>query len=98
MAGRGICFAATIESVYSFEPGRFSTAKLPVTRNQHPAKFSQRKNTSFAVSSSRRIIIPDGVSEAEVGSAGRKVRLTNLEKEFWPELHIAKRDLLQYYA
>lgn len=46
----------------------------------------------------RRLFIPAGVREVEVGSAGRKLRLTNLEKPFWPELHILKRDLLQYYA
>ncbi|HOQ48141.1 MAG TPA: non-homologous end-joining DNA ligase [Bryobacteraceae bacterium] len=28
----------------------------------------------------------------------RTVRLTNLDKPFWPELGITKRDLLQYYA
>jgi bifunctional non-homologous end joining protein LigD len=34
--------------------------------------------------------------ELEIGE--RRVRLTNLDKPFWPELGIAKRDLLQYYA
>ncbi|MDB6040409.1 MAG: hypothetical protein JWM99_4250 [Verrucomicrobiales bacterium] len=29
---------------------------------------------------------------------GREVKLTNLEKLFWPELGITKRDLLQYYV
>jgi bifunctional non-homologous end joining protein LigD len=29
---------------------------------------------------------------------GRRVRLTNLRKPFWPELGIAKGDLIQYYA
>ena len=29
---------------------------------------------------------------------GRVVKLTNLDKPFWPELGITKRDLLQYYA
>jgi bifunctional non-homologous end joining protein LigD len=28
----------------------------------------------------------------------KKLRLTNLQKPFWPELGITKRDLLQYYA
>lgn len=29
---------------------------------------------------------------------GREVRLTNLEKPFWPDLGITKGDLIQYYA
>ncbi|MEJ7606953.1 MAG: non-homologous end-joining DNA ligase [Bryobacteraceae bacterium] len=41
--------------------------------------------------------IPQG-NEAEVLAGRRSVRLTNLEKLFWPELNITKRDLLQYYA
>lgn len=42
--------------------------------------------------------IPEGVKDAELEIGGRKVRLTNLAKPFWPELGITKRDLLQYYA
>ena len=42
--------------------------------------------------------IPRGEKEAEVEVSGRRVRLTNLEKPFWPELGITKRDLLEYYA
>jgi bifunctional non-homologous end joining protein LigD len=42
--------------------------------------------------------IPEGVKEAEVEIGERTVRLTNLEKLFWPEMKITKRDLLQYYA
>jgi bifunctional non-homologous end joining protein LigD len=30
-------------------------------------------------------------------AADREVRLTNLDKPFWPELGVTKRDLLQYY-
>ena len=36
--------------------------------------------------------------EALVAVGAREVRLTNLDKPFWPELGIAKRELLQYYA
>jgi bifunctional non-homologous end joining protein LigD len=43
-------------------------------------------------------VIPAGVKNAEVKVGGRTVRLTNLDKLFWPELGIAKRDLLAYYA
>jgi bifunctional non-homologous end joining protein LigD len=42
--------------------------------------------------------IPSGVKEAEIDAGGRRVRLTNLDKPFWPELNILKRDLLGYYA
>jgi bifunctional non-homologous end joining protein LigD len=42
--------------------------------------------------------IPKDVEEVELEAGGRKVRLTNLAKPFWPELGITKRDLLQYYA
>ena len=42
--------------------------------------------------------IPAEVQDAELEIDGRAVRLTNLNKPFWPELKITKRDLLQYYA
>jgi bifunctional non-homologous end joining protein LigD len=42
--------------------------------------------------------IPDSNADVELTIDGRVVRLTNLQKPFWPELNITKRDLLQYYA
>ena len=44
------------------------------------------------------ISIPQEVHEAEVQAGQRTVKLTNLDKLFWPELGVTKRDLLQYYA
>ena len=41
--------------------------------------------------------IPAG-KNAAVALGDREVRLTNLDKPFWPDLGLAKRDLLQYYA
>lgn len=49
-------------------------------------------------SASHPLEIPRGRSSAEVQIGGRKVALTNLEKVFWPDAGITKRDLLQYYA
>ena len=44
-----------------------------------------------------RLTIPEaGTATLEIG--GREVRLTNLEKPFWPEDGITKGDLIQYYA
>jgi bifunctional non-homologous end joining protein LigD len=42
--------------------------------------------------------IPSGESGAELDVDGKTVTLTNLQKVFWPEGEITKRDLLQYYA
>jgi bifunctional non-homologous end joining protein LigD len=44
-----------------------------------------------------RVTIPERGS-ATVTVQGRDVRLTNLDKFFWPELGLTKGDLIQYYA
>ena len=41
--------------------------------------------------------IPAG-ENATIAVGDREVQLTNLDKPFWPELGLTKRDLLQYYA
>ena len=56
---------------------------------RHPAKPTNR---------TRRVEIPANVSEAHIAVQGGTVKLTNLQKVFWPELHLNKLDLLQYYA
>lgn len=42
--------------------------------------------------------IPRDGKEVVLEVEGRKVKLTNLSKSFWPELGLTKADLLQYYA
>ena len=44
-----------------------------------------------------RLALPTSESDIELTVARKKLRLTNLDKPFWPDLHITKRDLLQYY-
>jgi bifunctional non-homologous end joining protein LigD len=46
---------------------------------------------------SSKASVPAGVNEAELSVAGETVKLTNLQKIFWPKLGLTKRDLLQYY-
>src|SRR5437899_10412459 len=43
-------------------------------------------------------LIPQDQSQVELSLGGKVVRLTNLQKLFWPELGITKGDLLRYYA
>jgi len=43
-------------------------------------------------------LVPTHVDNAEVVAGGKRVRLTNLRKPFWPDLEITKGDLLRYYA
>jgi bifunctional non-homologous end joining protein LigD len=43
------------------------------------------------------ITIPVDRNETVLDFTGRKVKLTNLRKPFWPELGITKGDLLRYY-
>jgi bifunctional non-homologous end joining protein LigD len=44
------------------------------------------------------VVLPTDENDVELVIEGKKVKLTNLGKMFWPEAEIAKRDLLQYYA
>ena len=52
----------------------------------------------MATSARRAIVLPITERDAELTLAGRRVKLTNLSKTFWPKEGITKRDLLQYYA
>jgi len=44
------------------------------------------------------IALPRTRGDVELDVGGRRVRLTNLDKLFFPEIGATKRDLLQYYA
>jgi bifunctional non-homologous end joining protein LigD len=46
----------------------------------------------------RAISIPSNEPEVELTVSGKSVKLTNLDKLFWRDERITKRDLLQYYA
>src|SRR5687767_6555489 len=46
----------------------------------------------------RKVIIPKERSDVELEVEGKTVKLTNLQKPFWPDLGITKGDLIQFYA
>jgi len=46
----------------------------------------------------KRLVIPKTESDVTLAFGEREVRLTNLNKVFWKNLGLTKRDLLQYYA
>ena len=66
-------------------------------RDYHPSKHTPASKPRASATRSR-IKIPPRVEQVEVSFGDRQVKLTNLNKLFWPELKITKRDLLQYYA
>jgi bifunctional non-homologous end joining protein LigD len=75
-----------------------SRRQMPkVNRDHHPPKPTVAKGARGDISR-RRIEIPGNVDQLEVSFGDRQVKLTNLNKLFWPELKTTKRDLLQYYA
>jgi bifunctional non-homologous end joining protein LigD len=45
-----------------------------------------------------RIQVPRTVTDVVIAVEKKEVRLTNLNKPFWPDLGITKGDLIQYYA
>ena len=52
----------------------------------------------LAMAAARAITIPKNESDVELTVGGKRVKLTNLDKLFWRDGGITKRDLLQYYA
>jgi len=71
--------------------------KVP-SREYHPAIVSRSKDLgSKRTSHIPRIKLPSEEKDLEVEVNGRVVRLTNLNKLFWPKRGVTKRDLIQYY-
>jgi len=70
-------------------------AKRAATRDHHPAtprRPARARGRAAAVS------VPRVRGDVEIVVGARRVRLTNLDKVFFPQIGVTKRDLLQYYA
>ena len=59
---------------------------------------ASRRSGMAAERRTASIQIPTNVSDTELRVRGGSVKLTNLQKVFFPGLGLTKRDLLQYYA
>ena len=71
---------------------------VQATRDRHPAVFRCPAPPARTKSTGGPLQIPPDVKQAILEIDGRSVKLTNLQKLFWPDLGLTKRDLLQYYA
>src|SRR5262245_37751821 len=67
------------------------------TRDYHPAK-RVAGTPSTAKDSAHLVAIPTDRNDVIVRLGDKQIKLTNLDKLFWPELGLSKRHLLQYYA
>jgi bifunctional non-homologous end joining protein LigD len=72
----------------------------PATRDHHPARVerSALPRPPAGKAPIKRLVLPKNKQNVELEIDGRVVKLTNLDKPFWPELGITKRGLIQYYA
>src|SRR5438034_11828236 len=75
-------------------------ASTRIARQTHRSQF--KNGTAAREPSSTRtaqdVKLPADQNEATLSVGKKTVTLTNLTKVFWPEDHITKGDLLQYYA
>lgn len=95
--------ASSIASIGILLSAKRTPRKLAsaTTRSAKPASSNlpsrDRRPRTKAVSSQKSQAIPRGVNAATLLVDGGEVKLTNLQKVFWPDLGLTKRDLLEYY-
>jgi bifunctional non-homologous end joining protein LigD len=71
----------------------------PVTRDYHPARVQRAGSFTKSLRKApvRPFALPRDKNGLELTIDGRLVKLTNLDKPFWPKLGVTKKDLIQYY-
>jgi bifunctional non-homologous end joining protein LigD len=82
----------------SSSPAKKPAAKKPAAKKPAARRPSAAAPPNVAEADVSPDIIPQKGKQCEVRVGGRSVRLTNLQKMFWPELGITKGDLLRYYV
>src|ERR1051325_3299787 len=69
-----------------------------LTRDYHPATVERKSGpTKRRKSAIPQVKLPKDKKNLDVEIGERVVKLTNLNKLFWPKLGVSKRDLIQYY-
>jgi bifunctional non-homologous end joining protein LigD len=63
-----------------------------------PKRTPQTRARGKTVSRANGVTIPANLNDVDLNVSGGTVHLSNLDKLFWPDLGLTKRDLLQYYA
>jgi len=75
------------------------TEKRPSGQSRRPESAAPSRGTKRVTKrNTARLTIPVDDTDVELSLGDKRVKLTNLDKVFWPERGITKRDLLQYYA
>src|ERR1051325_1154384 len=69
------------------------------TREYHPAVVHRTATPAKRRKASvPHVELPKGNNNLDIEFGDRTVKLTNLNKLFWPKLGVTKRDLIQYYV
>jgi bifunctional non-homologous end joining protein LigD len=71
---------------------------MPPVRERSRRIAPARRGATTGAPARKPVQIPGDADSALLRVGDRDVQLTNLRKPFWPELGLAKGDLLQYYA
>jgi bifunctional non-homologous end joining protein LigD len=70
----------------------------PATRKRQTEEQGVLRARRTSDSNRSDVVISTQLNDATIKVDGTEVKLTNLQKIFWPKLKLTKRDLLQYYA
>jgi hypothetical protein len=83
------------QAASSFGTARVSKRVSGSTKTKFFRAVYQREAATIGKT---QVVIPSGHQEARIEIGGHEIKLTNLNKLFWPQPPVSKRDLLQYYA
>ena len=70
---------------------------MPTARKARRRQPTVAQRPARAARASKRHDIPKDRPDVTLTVEGGEIRLSNLQKVFWPKLNLYKRDLLQYY-